>query len=249
MATLKLNQIVSIVKGVKTSADRSITDLYHTIQKPDLMVGLHREYVPDNDDAPESERYPEETKPVINKSPDLLADFTKYFTRLFDVVLTQDTGNLSATGTITVDGGDLATDVPVPTLLFIEKNLSDLLVNLRKWPTTDSGTNWTWDVAQGLWRSTPVETVKTKKLPRSFTKYEATEKHAAQTEFYWEDAPTGRWRATKLSGALSPARRTQLIEKTEALLQAVKFAREQANELEIEDQKIGGALFEFLLAE
>jgi hypothetical protein len=91
-----------------------------------------------------------------------------------------------------------------------------------------------------------VETLRTRKVPRNHVKAEATEKHPAQVEVYYEDITVGFWRTVKFSGALPARRVAELLERVEKLQRAVKFAREEANAYEVKSQKVGEALFSYL---
>jgi hypothetical protein len=77
-------------------------------------------------------------------------------------------------------------------------------------------------------------------------KAEATEKHPAQVEVYYEDITVGYWRTVKFSGALPAQRINELLARVERLQEAVKFAREEANNLEVEEQKVGEKVFQYL---
>ena len=57
----------------------------------------------------------------------------------------------------------------------------------------------------------------------------------------------GRWEITHFSGAVSRQRKTELVERGEALKAAVKQARERANREGAPRQDVGGPVFEFLL--
>jgi len=92
-----------------------------------------------------------------------------------------------------------------------------------------------------------VQTTKTKKIPRNHVKAEATDKHPAQVEVYYEDVVVGYWRTVKFSGALPASRVKELLDRVDKLQQAVKFAREEANNSEVTDQHIGDRFFAYLL--
>lgn len=72
-----------------------------------------------------------------------------------------------------------------------------------------------------------MRTVRTKKVPRNHVKAEATDKHPAQVDVYYEDVPVGYWTTVKFSGALPARRVNELLDRVEKLQQAVKFAREE----------------------
>ena len=87
----------------------------------------------------------------------------------------------------------------------------------------------------------------TKKVPKVLVKYEASDRHAAQTEVYMEDVTVGYWETTKLSGAVTTAWRTTLLDRVNRLIDAVKHAVEEANRVEVEQKKAGEAIFNLLL--
>jgi hypothetical protein len=136
--------------------------------------------------------------------------------------------------------------VPVAYLLFLEKQLVDLNTFVRKLPVLDASEAWTQDPSTDDWKTEPVRTLRTKKVPRNHVKAEATEKHPAQVEVYYEDVPVGYWTTVKFSGALPARRVNELLERIERLQQAVKFAREEANAAEVTDQRAGDPVFGYL---
>lgn len=242
----KQNQIVAIEKGVKTTTGRDITNLYQLIQKPDLQAGITKTYQPRDD---EGEQLPAESKLVQVKLPVVLEDLGKHFTRLFDVVLTKDSGNMIAKADVVVEGVTIVKDAPVPFLLFLEKQLVDLQTVVRALPTLDPADSWHYDTNSGVYRTEPKGTTRGKKVPQNHVKAPPTDKHPAQVEMYFEDVIVGTWETVKLSGALPADRRNQLVERMTALIEAVKYAREQANTVEVTDRTIGAVLFGYLLAD
>ena len=67
-----------------------------------------------------------------------------------------------------------------------------------------------------------------------------------QVEVYYEDVAVGYWTTVKFSGALPAKRINEILDKVIALQTAVKFAREEANNTEVVDQKVGAAVFGYL---
>jgi len=131
-------------------------------------------------------------------------------------------------------------------LLFLEKQLVDLHTFVKKLPVLDAAESWSRDESTDSWRTEPVRTVKTKKVPRNHVKAKATDKHPAQVEVYYEDVPVGYWTTVKFSGALPARRVNELLDRIATLQTAVKFAREEANGAEVTDQRIGEAVFGYL---
>jgi len=132
-------------------------------------------------------------------------------------------------------------------VLFLEKQLVDLHTFGKKLPVLDAAESWRRDeVRRPAGATEPVHTIRTKKVPRNHVKAEATDKHPAQVEVYYEDIPVGTWRTVKFSGALPAARVNELLGRVEKLQQAVKFAREEANDTEVTEQKVGERVFKYL---
>ncbi|WP_406860267.1 hypothetical protein ABZO31_07430 [Streptomyces sp. HUAS MG47] len=242
MAT-KLNQIIAVEKGVKSKAQQDLTAAHQGLQKPALLAGIARTYQPKDE---EGEQLPPESTLVQLKAEEVLKDTAKTLTRLFDVTATKDWANCEARADVVVDGRVVIGEAPVSYLLFLEKQLAELMAFVRRLPVLDAAESWTQDPSTDAWKTEAVRTVRTKKVPRNHVKAEATDKHPAQVEVYYEDIPVGYWTTVKFSGALPARRVNELVDRVEKLQLAVKFAREEANAAEVTDQRVGDAVFGYL---
>jgi len=240
----KLNQIIAVEKGVKSKSFQELTEAHHAVQKPALLSGLARSYQPKDE---EGEQLPAESTKVQVRTEEVLRQISASLTRLFDVTATKDATNCVAKADVVVDDERLLKDVPVSTLLFLEKQLTDLHTFIRKLPVLDAAETWAFNDSADCWSTEPVRTLRTKKVPRNHVKAEATEKHPAQVEVYYEDITVGHWTTVKFSGALPAKRVSELLERIEKLQHAVKFAREEANSAEAVDRKIGDKVLGYLL--
>lgn len=239
----KLNQILAIEKGTKSRTQRDLTDAHHALQKQQLLTGIARSYRPDQEDG---EQFPPEATRVQVRAQDLIKRTEEVLTELFDVTATKDETNCGARADIVVDGRKVLENVPVTTLLFIEKQLIDLHTFVKKLPVLDPSETWAFDAAQDCFATSPVQTVKTKKIMRNHVKAEATDKHPAQVDVFSEDVKVGTWNTVKFSGALPQRMVTNYLVKVEALQKAVKYAREEANGAEAKSRSIGKEVFGFL---
>lgn len=241
----KLNQIIAIEKGIKSQSLRDLTDAHKTLQKGALLSGISRTYRPKDE---EGEQFPPESTKVQVNAETVLQDTSALLTELFDITATKDWANNKASADVVVDGQTILTDVPVTYLLFLEKQLADLHTFVKKLPSLDAAETWTYDSSADCFATEPIQTLKTKKVPRNHVKAEATEHHPAQVEVYYEDVVIGTWRTVKFSGALPAKRINELLTRVQKLQHAVKFAREEANGAEVEEQKVGKRVFDFLFA-
>lgn len=239
----KLNQIIAVSKGVKSQTLRELTDAHREVQKQPLLTGISRTYQPKDD---EGEQLPAESTRVQVTAKAVIRDVKASLTKLFDVVATQDYANCSAKADVVVDGRTILSDVPVTYLLFLEKQLTDLHTFVEKLPTLDPSVSWTFNDAAGFYAADPVQTTRTSKVMRNHVLAEATDKHPAQVQSYTEDVVVGYWTTIKFSGALPATEVRALLERLTKLREAVKYAREAANSIEVVDQKAGDAVLSYL---
>lgn len=240
---MKLNQIIAIEKQTKNNTHNDLTAAHHLLQKPELLTGFARSYTPKDD---EGERFAPEAKKVQVKAAEVISKTKVALTKLFDVTATKDVTNGKARADVVVDGKTLLKGVPAVYLLFLEKQLVDLATFVKKLPALDPSENWTFDPAQAVYATAPSETVKTKKIPKTLVKAEATKEHPAQVEVFHEDVVVGNWKTIKFSAALPVTEIEAMLDRVEKLAKAVKFAREEANTVDAEETKAGAAVLEYI---
>ena len=239
----KLNQIIAIEKGEKSRAHSRISEVYKKAQKPALYAGMTRTYTPRDDDG---DALPQERGLVQERVSDSIAEFEDAMTRLLDITATKDWANCEARADVLVDGQVLIAQAPVSFLLFLEKQLTDIRTFLGKLPTLDPSHTWHEDPNTGLYRTDSVRTTRTKKVPKNHVKAEATEHHPAQVEVFYEDVIIGTWDKVDFSGAIPERQQRAYLDRVERLLNAVKYAREEANGHEVTDVRVAQGLFAYL---
>lgn len=241
----KLNQIIAVVQGKKTRIRKFLGDV-HQGWKNDKLTGISRSYVPKNDDG---DMFPPESIAVRLHVDSAIAGVAEKLEDFFNVVATQEYGNTVAKGDIVIDGETIVKDVPVSALLFLEKQLIDLRTFAASLPVLSSDKVWKLDDTKGCYVTEAIETVKTQKQHKPLVLYPATEQHPAQTQLITEDVVIGNWETIHMSGALPAEQRTKMVVRIEALQDAVKKAREQANSLEVTDQTQFGKILAYAFGE
>lgn len=244
----KLNQMVAIKKGVVQETTKAWAATHHALQQATLFAGLQRTYAPKDE---EGERYPAESKNVQMRTKDAVKDVLQRLRELFDVTATIDVTNASgkAVADLVVDGETIATVLPVPYLLWLEKQLTDIHTFVQKFPVLDPAQTWTHDVNRGLFVSPIIETAKTKKVKRALVKIAPTKEHPGQSETYDEDVIVGYWSTQALSSAMPADTVKAMLQRIERLQQAVKFAREAANSVEAAPVKVADKVFRYIFRE
>lgn len=241
----KLNQVIAIEKRVKGDALTALTKAHHDVQKAPLLSGISRNYKPRDD---EGEQFPPESTRVQLHVHEVVNTVVQNLERFYDLTLTKDLANTVAKADLKVDGVVIAEKVPVTYLLFLEKQLQDLLTFVVKLPALDPSETWTYDANTGAFATVPSQTVKTKKIPRNHVLAQATDKHPAQVQVFTEDVLVGYWTTVKFSGAVPQQKINELKTRVTTLIEAVKAAREEANSVQVIDQHIGHTLFGYLFA-
>jgi hypothetical protein len=245
-----LCQIIAVEPSVKSTTYSTVTQLHHDTQRTQVngpLAGIARVHTPLVAIENGGEDLPGESTRVQYRVDDILVQIATAETKLWDLIATKDWANCEAKGTITLDGKTLLADAPVTYLLFLEKQLRDLHTIIAKLPTLDLAETWHYDAARGCWATEPVRTARTKKIPQNHVLAPATDKHPAQVHMWTSDEIVGHWEVVKFSGALPADRVAVLLERVEKLQRAVAYAREQANSMEVQDRKVGAALFDYLL--
>lgn len=242
-----LSQVIAIRTGVKTDIDQALTKNYHMLKRQELLRGQVRTYKPNDDD---DFVYPSETQNVQIRAEEVLRNVTKDLARLFDVTACMDWTNQSARADVVLLAGDepfvLLQAVPVSYLMFLEKQLVNVETVVRNLPVLDATEVWEFDSATDTFKSAPVGTIKTKKIRRSHVLAPATDRHPAQVESFTEDEPIGVWTTVKYSGAIPAQRLNKMLARVKALAEAVKFARESANMVEVADPKPGRRILDYV---
>lgn len=241
----KLNQIIAIEADAKKHAAEGMAAATALFKKPALFSGLTKTYEPKTE---EGEKLPSETADVQYRVGNVVATVAELMTRAMDLTATKDDANCNARGDVVVNGKVLLTAIPATQLLALERRLDELEKFVKTIPVLDNTLPWESqpDLNTGLFRTAPVQSVRTKKVPQVLVLYPHTDKHPAQTDKWMEDVPVGTYTKVEFSGAWPRTQVDKAINKIHQLMAAVKAAREEANGTVVTDQKVGDKVFEFV---
>jgi hypothetical protein len=151
---------------------------------------------------------------------------------------------------ITEEGQTVLRAVPATSLLQLEKSLKDVHDLLNAVPTLDPAKGFQPDQDRGkhIFKARDVHKNRTKKIQRPLELSPATEKHPAQVQLITEDVVVGTILEQEWSSLITPALKSELLDRCDILLRAVKRARARANEIELDvaGNKIGKTLLDFV---
>lgn len=244
----KLNQIIAVEQGEKARSNKATAPLFQILKMDHLFAGLTRTYDPLADDG---EKLPDESARVQHAVEEVIEVFVHNSIRMLDLGATKDLTNTKAFADVVVDGQVIIPNAPVTFLLPFEKYLTQEVRGLvENLPVLDASQDWRPSGSErtGIYETPIVRKHRTKKQTRVLELSPATPQHPAQVQLVGEDVIAGYWNEKKFSGAVPASRKVELMERVEKLIQAVKFAREKANDTEVEDLKVGEAVFNYLFA-
>lgn len=250
-AKTKLCEIVAVVNGKKTKTEKEVTEVYHKFQKP-LFDGLLKTYIPgsemtDAEGKPmPQETFPDEKKKIIYSVAKAFEDIKTALGDTIDCTAQQDYANCVAKADIVDENTIILAQVPVTHLLWLEKQVVNMRTNLNSIPTLDPKEDWEWDDTMSCYSTKPEFSNKPKKVQRVLVKYPATKEHPAQTEMVTEDVVQGKWKTIKYSSAITEDKKREICRRADKLVEAVKKARETANQIEIVPVKNADAIFSFV---
>jgi hypothetical protein len=148
---------------------------------------------------------------------------------------------------VKIGGTVLLPNVPAGYLLFLENQLTALRGIVQRLPVLDPAEDWHWDGNKGVYVTEQTRKAREIRVPQVQVLYEATKEHPAQVRPYETAKPVGDWTTVKMSGALPADKVEEILDRITTLAEAVKYAREQANSIDVTDRKAGAAVFAYLL--
>ena len=240
-----LGQTVAVERGARQRIEKARTQIYHTITTKQLFSGFDRTHEPYENELP----LPPEGERVQANAWELIGGLRKLYTEIFDITATRDFGNMNAFADVVVDGEILIENAPVHFLLWLEDQLGDIYTNIRKFPVQDPKEEWHEDTSlpKGVKKTDTADTPSTKMTPKHLLSVSDSDRHPQQVLDKWnEHVRTGTWHRVAYTTALEPKMRDVIIERVLKLRDAVKVAREQANQTQIEDVQIGERLVEYI---
>lgn len=238
-----LGQIVAIDTSTKTQVQGEFDQLYHNFKKADLFRGMNKVHEPFDGFLPQ----PATQQLVQANAHEMLLRIEKILTRKIDVEATKNLADTTAKADVVLDGRALLANVPITTLLFLKNEISNFLTVFKSIPVQSLSERWEPTTATGMYR-TPEEIVpSTAKISEHRIIVPPTDKFPAQTQLVSEDRQSGTYKTVKFTAALPVNQRDALVERTGALLDAIKQAIVVANHEPVTDVEAGATIFNYLL--
>ena len=244
----KLHELLAVESDLENVSKNTVAEAQNTFtKKPHMFFGFEKRLDNFNEDAPEAPRERQELTTTIN---DKLRYVNEHVIRYFDAVLQKELTNQTAKADIIIDDFTLAKDVPTTFLLGLENKLKSIRALYATIPTLPSGMGWDIDKTLGddVYKARQAEKkYRTAKTFKHKVLYEATDHHPAQIERWEENENIGMYITDKWTGLISPAQKSELLERLDILIRAVKKARQRGNNTPVVKVNIARDLFSYVM--
>ena len=192
-----------------------------------------------------------EEKKVDETVPSKLDYVNGHMRALLDLDYQIEKANQDALGTLTI-GEYTVENVPVGFLLTIENKFKEYRAALEMIPTHAPGLTWVPDTEQSsrgdIFKASNEQIDwLTKKKPVYTTVVAATEHHPAQVKESHDDIRVAKVTTTRWTGTITPARKSDMLARCDAIIQAAKRARQRANDVDIPEERIAQPLLDYIV--
>lgn len=198
----------------------------------------------------EAEKAESEYLAMVTTVPAELIYLSGVVVDYINILAQKDEANCNAKADVIIGGKTILRDIPATTLLSMESKLKQIRSIFEEIPTLQPGTKWNKDETMGNYvyvDTNPEVRAKTKANVMHKILVPPTDKHPAQIEKWTENSDIGYFTKVRWSGMLSVADKSTLLGRLDKLTQAIKQARQRANEQEVNTSiQIGEALFNYL---
>lgn len=252
----KLHELLAVEGDLKGVFDSILDETANTFEKKaDLFMGHVRshEWLVEG----EHEEFPDEHKHMAETVMGKLKYQAKSIVRYFDALLQKESTNQLAKADVVIDGETIMTDVPATFLLGMESRLKTVREVYLKIPTLPPKHKWEKDLDKGenvYSMVHPEEKFRTEKefkvqvlYPHYFPKEgEKGESLPAQIDKVSETKNVGLYTKHVWSGMITPAEKSEMLDRIDKLMRAVKKARQRANSTEVEKVTMAKKMFDYI---
>lgn len=249
----KLHEVLAVEADLEGNAKRIVSEAKETFgKKAHLFQGKNRSLKLFRGDDEVSKAAAEAAESKIEILATTVHDKLEYVwgsvVSHWNAVAQKETTNQTAKADILVNGNVIAKGVPVTFLLSLESKLKQTRELYEQIPTLEPNIRWEEAPDQGrnVMRAPEVTTLKTQKETEYRTVAPATDKHQATVVPQDKVVNIGAYTDVRTSGLITPAKKSDWLEKIDILIRAVKQARQRANEAELVDSQVAASIVKFI---
>lgn len=247
---MKLHELLSIEGNLENQANKALQDLSSTFEKKKHL--FEESCVSFTPNAEGSQTVIESQSSIQSTVKKELEWLSGFFKKSLDASYQVAEANTLARADIVLeDGTVIAPQVPATALLELEKRMTAIHNLVATIPTLDPAMGFTPDPnrGEGYFASRVINKNRTQKVKEVIILYPATTEHPAQTQLIDKDVETGKLIQQSWSALVTPAKKSEYLDKVETLSRAIRQARSRANDQEVDKtKKIGAKLLDFIFS-
>jgi hypothetical protein len=213
-------------------------------------MGTHKTLNMFNEERKQEEIGAEEHKALVTTVNDKLDYVFESQIKWWDVCLQQEATNQNAVADLIVDEEIIAEGLPATFYLGMESKLKQLRAVFEHIPTLDPSIEWerNGDSGKNIYKAShPITSQKQERKKAHQIIVPATDRHPAQVETWDENVVVGTYTTNIICGMISPGEKSDYLERIDTLIQAVKQARQRANNTDVVNKNIGNKLYNFIM--
>lgn len=246
----KLFEILAVEADVENKVKTIMQEAMTTFQKrSEHFVGSIRTLKMFDAERQNEEAGFEERKDIVTTVQKKLDYTWESIIKYYDVIAQKEVGNQSTHADVIINGEVILSNMPATLLLGLESRLKKVREMYLTIPTLAPGTEWVSDesIGEGVFRAKyPEIRHRTEKTVEHKIIVQPTKEHPAQVEKWTSSVPVGNFTTDRWCGMISPAKKSQLLDRIDTLIEAVKQARQRANEVQLENVKVGEIIKNFI---
>jgi hypothetical protein len=241
---MKQHQLIATEPEKRGAYEKIKAETLKVFKGADLFKGIEKRYEPKTEGG---DPLPSDSKKLVTTVAKRLAWTENMVAEMLDFEATRDKTNMKSSADLVVDGVTIAKAVPATTLLSLEKRLKEIRDYYDAVPTLDLSQEWApVEGTNDEHKHGPDEQYRYVKKTSGVVLYQHTDKHPAQVKEVTDDVLVGTWKTTHYSGEAHPGEKAAFLARIDKLIEGAKRARSKANETEIEETKVGKAIFDFI---
>ena len=251
MAT-KLHELLAVESNLDGQAGKTRAELMKTFaDKRHLFSEARVTFKPSTEGAQTTVESQSDIQSTIGEEIQWLS---KILAKAWDAGHQIDAANTLAEADVVdeEDGNVILQDVPATSLLQLEKRIKEMHELISAIPTLDPAKGFTPDTDRkpGIYKAREVNKHRTQKTFVPLVLAAATKEHPAQVKEAYEDRPIGTVQQLEWSSLITPALKSDLLDRCDRLARALKKARSKANEQEVDvnQLRVGKKLLDFIFA-
>jgi hypothetical protein len=246
----RLHEVLAVESDLEGTAKKLIAEASSTFsKKSEHFMGYHKRLMMFDEKRRNEESGSEEHKEIVETVVGKLSYVEKSCIRWIDALLQKESANQEAKADLVVDGETIIEDVPATWLLGMESRLKLIREMYANIPTLAPGVSWVEDKNKGkhIFKSEHTEVKdKTEQVVQHQVIVPATKEHPAQVSTWQGNKKVGVFELDKWTGMVSPATKSNYLERIDKLIRGCKKARQRANQVEVKKLAVAKKIFEYI---